>query len=78
MSIGEWVVDPQKKIDVYRARVSQPSKFQPLHSYNGVVGIVVDQGGATVRLFLTDGPVVSMEIPRNTVVRHKLSAADNS
>ena len=53
-------------INVWRARIDQPSTLQPLHHLDGRVCIVVDTHPRrpVVTIYFTDGPVRSMECPR--------------
>jgi hypothetical protein len=60
---------------IYRAFINQPSTLQPLHTLNGVRCLVQDNGGNTIKVFFTSGPVHSMQIPRNCVSRLRISAA---
>ena len=64
-----------KTQQTYRAWINQPSNLQPLHSEHGKRGIVRDDGGATVRVWFTEGKCHSMEVPRQCVSQLHLSNA---
>lgn len=65
----------QSKKTIYRAFINQPSTFDVLHHLCGKRCIVEDGGEKTVRIWFTEGPVHSMQVPRKCVSRIKLSAA---
>ncbi len=52
---------------IYRGWINQPSKLQPLHKMHGKRGIVVDSGGATVRMYFCTGAAVSVQAPRLSI-----------
>lgn len=59
----------------YRAWIDQPSNLQPLNAYHGKRCIVQDDGKETVRVWFTEGPVHSMEIPRLCISELYISKA---
>lgn len=57
-----------KKPVIYRGWINQPSTLQPLHSFHGKRGIVVDEGDPyTMRMYFSEGIVVSIQAPRSAV-----------
>lgn len=62
-------------MQLYRAKIDQPSTIQPLHSLHSKVVIVADIGGDTVRLHFAEGDLQSLYAPRLCVTRQFLSEA---
>lgn len=60
---------------IFRAWINQPSTFDLLHKMHGTRCIVQDDGGSTVRLWFTEGPIHSIEAPRKVISKLKLSEA---
>jgi hypothetical protein len=63
-------------VEVYRAWINQPSKFDHLHVMHGTKCIVIDEGEKSVRIYFTSGPIHSMQVMRQCVSRLYISAAE--
>lgn len=61
--------------NIYRAWINQPSKFDALHSLHAMRCIAVDNGGTTLEIYFTEGPVHSMLAPRHSIACIPLSSA---
>ena len=56
----------------YRVRIDQPSKLQPAYSLHGKIGIAIpmlDNSDKYVTVYFTEGSLVSIQLPANTMVR---------
>ncbi len=62
-------------MQTYRAWVNQPSTQQVHHNLHGTKCIVQDKGGPIVTIWFTDGPIHSMRINRQAIVRIHISSA---
>ena len=74
------VVNYTHNMNIKRMWINQPSGLQPLRNYHGenVLANFDDTDGILVRVYPVKGPVISMNIPKNSLSPDWIGGLDNN